>query len=105
MLTEGILVSRAITTSKDTQYLRYFDTFTNTSAEERIVQVAWGGAAGAYEDGGPCAVAATSNGDRRIDLTDTFVTMMQNAKSVESRPAALRATVRRRTCWGRSRAC
>jgi amidase len=81
-LTDGILVSRGITTSKDTHYLRYVDTFTNTSRDERIVQVAWGGAAGAYDDGGRVAVAATANGDRRIDLSDAFVTVMQNAKSV-----------------------
>ncbi len=82
VLTEGILVARGVTTSKDTQYLRYLDTFTNSTTEERIVQVAWGGAAGAYEDGGLAAVATTSDGDRRIDPSDTYVTMMQNAKSV-----------------------
>src|SRR5689334_1978575 len=82
VLAEGILVSRSLTTSRETQYLRYVDTFTNTSAEEHTVQVAWGGAAGAYDDGGQVAIAATANGDRRIDLTDAFVTVMQNAKSV-----------------------
>src|SRR5262245_45952270 len=82
VLAEGILVSRGITTSKETQYLRYLDTFTNTTAEERTVQVAWGGAAGAYDDGGQVAIATTANGDRKIDLGDGFVTMMQNAKSV-----------------------
>jgi amidase len=82
VLTEGILVSRDVTTSKETQYLRYLDAFTNTSNEERIVQVAWGGAAGAYEDGGLMAIAATASGDRRIDVSDTFVTVMQNAKRV-----------------------
>ena len=80
VLVEGILVSRGVTTSKDTQYLRYFDTFTNSTNEERAVQVAWGGAAGAYDDGGRVAVAMTSNGDRRIDPSDAFVTVMQNAK-------------------------
>ena len=87
VLTEGIVVSRDVTTSKETQYLRYLDTFTNSSNEERIVQVAWGGAAGAYEDGGQVAVAATAGGDRRIDPSDTFVTVMQNAKRVAN-PAA-----------------
>ena len=82
LLTEGILVARDVTTSKDTQYLRYVDTFTNSSHEERTIQVAWGGAAGAYTDGGLTAVAGSSNGDRRIDLTDAFVTMMQNARGV-----------------------
>jgi amidase len=79
VLTESILVSRDVTTTKDTQYLRYFDAFTNSANEDRIVQVAFGGAAGAYEDGGQMAIAATSNGDRRIDLADSFVTVMQNA--------------------------
>ncbi len=60
VLAEGILVARGVTTSKDTQYLRYLDTFTNATTEERIVQVAWGGAAGAYDDGGLVAVATTS---------------------------------------------
>jgi amidase len=82
VLTEGILVSRGITTAKDTQYLRYLDTFTNSTSEERIVQVAWGGAAGAYDDGGRVAVAMTGDGDRRIDPSDSYVTMMQNAKGV-----------------------
>jgi len=82
VLTEGILVTRDVTTTKETQYLRYFDAFTNSSNEDRIVQVAFGGAAGAYDDGGQVAIAATSNGDRRIDLSDTYVTVMQNAKGV-----------------------
>ena len=82
LLAEGILVSRGVTTSKDTPYLRYVDAFTNTTLEERTVQVAWGGAAGAYDDGGQVAIATTANGDRRIDLSDAFVTVMQNAKSV-----------------------
>jgi Asp-tRNA(Asn)/Glu-tRNA(Gln) amidotransferase A subunit family amidase len=45
-----------------------------------MVDVAWGGAAGAFEDGGRVTVATSSNGDRTIDLTDAFVTVMQNAK-------------------------
>ena len=84
VLAEGILVARDVATSKDTQYLRYLDTFTNTTNEERTVQVAWGGAAGAYDDGGQVAVATTSNGDRRIDLSDAFVTVMQNARAVSN---------------------
>lgn len=82
ILTEGILVARGLTTTKDSAYLRYLDTFMNTADEERIVQIAWGGAAGAYDDGGRVAVAVTSSGDRRIDRSDVFVTMMQNARSV-----------------------
>ena len=86
VLQEGILVSRGITTAKDTSYLRYFDTFTNTSAEDRTVRVAWGGAVGAVDDGGRVTVAATSSGDRQIDLTDSFVTVMQNATGAANPP-------------------
>ncbi len=82
VLTEGILVARGITTTKDSAYLRYLDTFMNTSDQERIVRVAWGGAAGAYDDGGRVAIAATSSGDRRADTGDAYVTVMQNAKGV-----------------------
>jgi amidase len=82
VLVEGILVSRGVTTRKETQYLRYVDTFTNSTNEDRTVQIAWGGAAGAYEDGGQVAVAMTSSGDRRIDPSDAFVTVMQNAKKI-----------------------
>jgi amidase len=87
VLVEGILVWRSITTSKDTQYLRYVDTFTNTSDQPRVVQVAWGGAVGAFDDGGRTAVATTSDGDRDIETQDTFVTTMQNLRG-SSNPLA-----------------
>ena len=79
VLVEGVVVARGITTAKESDYLRYLDTFTNASDEERQIEVAWGGAAGAYTDGGLVAVAATSGGDRQIDRGDTYVTVMQNA--------------------------
>ena len=47
-----------------------FDTsigFTNTTQAVRAIDVAWGGAAGVFSDGGKVTVAATSSGDRRID--------------------------------------
>ncbi len=77
---EGIVIARGITTAKDTLYLRYFDSFTNTTDEDRTVRVAWGGAVGTGEDGGRATVAVTSSGDQQVDLADSFVTMMQNAK-------------------------
>ena len=80
VLRDGVLSTRAIFAPKDTTYLRYFDTFTNTTPQPLVVEVAWGGAAGAYEDGGRVTVATTSNGDRRIDPADSFVTVMQNAR-------------------------
>jgi amidase len=82
VLQDGVLVARALYAPKDTQYLRYVDTFTNPGEVPRTVKVAWGGATGAYEDGGRVAVAVTSSGDRRVDAADTFVTVMQNARGV-----------------------
>lgn len=81
---EGVAVDRNITTQPRTNYLRYVDTFTNTTDQERIVRVAWGGAVGAYEDGGLATVAVTSDADRTIEVDDSFVTMMQNAKRAAS---------------------
>ena len=46
-------LSRALFAPKTSDYLRYFDAFTSFAREERVVEVAWGGACGAYEDGGP----------------------------------------------------
>ena len=77
----GIVVSRSLFAPRDTNYLRYFDTFTNTTAEPRVIRVAWGGAAGAFEDGGRVTVATSSNGNRLIEAGDAFVSVMQNAKA------------------------
>ena len=82
VLHDGVVVARAIYAPSDTTYLRYFDTFHNSTGELRTVRVAWGGATGAFEDGGRVAVAMTSSGDRRIDAADQFVTVMQNARRV-----------------------
>src|SRR6185437_14532314 len=61
-LVAGIVVSRAIYAPPDADYLRYFDSFTNASGDDRGVDVAWGGAVGAYDEGGLAAVATTSSG-------------------------------------------
>ena len=82
VLHDGVVVSRAIYAPADATHLRYYDAFTNSTDQPRIVEVAWGGATGAYEDGGRVAVATTSSGDRVIDAKDTFVTVMQNARGV-----------------------
>ena len=74
-----VLVARELFAPRDTDYLRYVDSYTNAAPDDRMIDVAWGGASGAFEDGGPVTVATSSNGDRAIDLTDTFVTVMQNA--------------------------
>src|SRR5260221_4833009 len=78
----GVLVSRALFAPKDADYLRYVDSYTNTAVDARAIDVAWGGAAGAFEDGGRVTVATSSNGNAAIDLDDTFVTVMQNARRV-----------------------
>ena len=78
-----VIVARAIYAPPDADYLRYFDSFTNAAEDDRLIEVAWGGASGAYEEGGLVAVATSSSGDRRIDGADTFVTVMQNAMHVE----------------------
>jgi amidase len=83
LLVQDIVISRAIFAPKDADYLRYFDAFTNVADAERTIDVAWGGAIGAYEDGGKATIATTSNGDRKIDANDSFVSVMQNAREVE----------------------
>ncbi|RPJ76802.1 MAG: hypothetical protein EHM24_01445, partial [Acidobacteria bacterium] len=80
VLQGGVVVARALYAPGDTNYLRYFDSYTNVTGEDRVVEVAWGGAAGAFEDGGRVTVAATSSGDRRIEPGDAFVTVMQDAR-------------------------
>ncbi|MEZ5285683.1 MAG: hypothetical protein R2712_12925 [Vicinamibacterales bacterium] len=80
VLADGVVVSRAIYAPPTSDYLRYYDSVYNSTDEPRAVRVAWGGAAGAFEDGGRVAVAVTSSGDRTIDASDTFVTLMQNAR-------------------------
>jgi amidase len=82
VLVDGIVVSRAIFAPKNQDYLRYFDTFTNSTGKTRRIQVAWGGACGAFEDGGKVAIATTSSGDTKINSSDRFVTVMQNATQV-----------------------
>jgi amidase len=82
VLRSGIVVDRSIYAPKDTNYLRYVDSYTNVGEQTRVVDVAWGGAAGAYEDGGRVAIATTANGNRAIDPADGFVTVMQNARGV-----------------------
>src|SRR5437763_9333198 len=78
VLSDGIVVDRSIFAPKDTNYLRYVDAFTNSTDGRRTIRVAWGGSAGAYDDGGRVTVATTANGDRSIDLTDAVGPVMQN---------------------------
>ncbi len=77
-----LVVARALFAPKETNYLRYVDSFTNLSDHPVTIEVAWGGAAGAYEDGGRVTVATTSSGDATIDARDAYVVVMQNARGV-----------------------
>jgi amidase len=77
-----VVIARGLFAPADADYLRYVDSYTNTATESRGIDVAWGGAAGAFADGGLVTVAASSDGNRAIDLADTFVTVMQNARHV-----------------------
>ena len=52
-------------------YLRYYDSFTNAARSHARCEVAWGGATGAFDDGGRVAVAITASGDRVIDANDS----------------------------------
>lgn len=78
----GVVVARALYAPKDTIHLRYFDSYTNVTPEDRLVEVAWGGAAGSLEDGGRMVVATTASGDRDIQPGESFVSVMQNARGV-----------------------
>jgi amidase len=78
-----VAVSRSIFAPEATDTLRYFDTFTSFATEPLTVEVAWGGACGAYEEGGRVSVAATANGNRTLEPDDAFVTVMQNAQGVK----------------------
>jgi amidase len=82
LLVDGVVVARALYAPADAAWLRYYDSFYNSTTTPKTIEVAWGGATGAFEDGGTVTVAATSSGDRLIDRRDTFVTVMQNARGV-----------------------
>jgi Asp-tRNA(Asn)/Glu-tRNA(Gln) amidotransferase A subunit family amidase len=77
-----IAVARSIYASPAGDTLRYFDAFSSFATEPLTVEVAWGGACGAYEEGGRATVAATGNGNRALETGDAFVTMMQNVQEI-----------------------
>jgi subtilisin-like proprotein convertase family protein len=71
----GLAVSRALYAPTGTDYLRYVDTFTNTSGAARQVWVAWGGNLGS--DGGT-TLARTSSGDLLLATADTWAVTIEN---------------------------
>src|SRR3954465_13357104 len=56
IVTGGLAIDRAIFAPRDANYLRYVDSYTNVDDTPRLVSVAWGGSAGAYDDGGRMTV-------------------------------------------------
>ena len=78
-----VAIARSLFARKDADYLRYFDALTSFAREERVVEVAWGGACGAYEDGGRVRVAATANGNLTLEPQDASVTVMQGGASTQ----------------------
>ncbi len=74
----GVVASRALYAPDDEDYLRYVDSFTNTLGSAITLEVVYGGAIGAYADGGYPAIAATSDGDRKLEIGDNYVVFMQN---------------------------
>ena len=68
VLHDGIVVARAIYAPKDANYLRYVRHVHEHHGRAARGGVAWGGATGAFDDGGRVTVATTSSGDRCIDV-------------------------------------
>ncbi|HNB50768.1 MAG TPA: proprotein convertase P-domain-containing protein, partial [Anaerolineales bacterium] len=79
-----ILVSRALYAPNNINYIRYLDTFTNTSNAVRQVVIAWGGNLGS-DDG--TILAATSSGDLTFDPTDAWALTIENYASNPNGPA------------------
>jgi amidase len=70
----GVLVERTLWAPSGTNYLRFFDTFTNFTGETKQIHVAWGGGVGwGSTQGWSTTIGRTSSGDRRLDLSDSYV--------------------------------
>ncbi len=71
----GINVTRSLFTPAGTNYMRYIDTFTNTSNSALNLLVAWGGDLGSDSS---TTVAATASGDLTIGTNDTWALTIEN---------------------------
>jgi subtilisin-like proprotein convertase family protein len=67
--TAGVQTSRALYAPPTTNWLRYVDTFTNTSGDDRTVWVGWGGQLGS---GNGTLLVANSSPDENLTATDTW---------------------------------
>ena len=79
-----VSVSRALYAPAATDYMRYVDTFTNTSGAARYLEVVWGGNLGSN---GSTTVAATSSGDLTIAPTDAWAVSIESPGYVAAGPA------------------
>ncbi len=73
---DDIQVSRAMYAPTGTDYMRYIDTFTNTGANVRKLQVAWGGDLGSDS---ATTLGATSSGDLSIAADDAWALTFENS--------------------------
>jgi len=80
----GVSVSRSLYAPSGTDYLRYIDTFTNTSGATRKLVVAWGGNLGSDSD---TTVADTSSGDLTIGTDDSWAITIENDSFNPAGPA------------------
>lgn len=71
----GIMVSRDLYAPLGTDYMRYLDTFENTSGALRDVYLGWGGNLGSDED---TTIAAASSGHLAIDTADHWAVTIEN---------------------------
>ena len=75
MVVGGVSISRQIFAPSTTNYLRYFDTFTNTTGATVTLKVAFGGDLGSDS---ATTLAATSSGALTLSLADYWAVTIQN---------------------------
>ncbi|MEP7356754.1 MAG: proprotein convertase P-domain-containing protein, partial [Anaerolineales bacterium] len=75
VLTGTIEVARSLYAPAEADWLRYLDTFTNTSGSSRTVWVAWGGDLGSDN---ATWTAASSSGDATITAADSWAVTIEN---------------------------
>lgn len=80
----GVQVNRSIYAPADKNYVRYFDTFTNTSAAPLQLTVVFGGDLGSDSE---TTIARTSSGDAVLTALDSWSVTIENAASNPAGPA------------------
>jgi subtilisin-like proprotein convertase family protein len=83
VVSETIAVARSLYAPAGENWLRYIDTFTNTSGATRTVWVAWGGNLGSDSD---TVVTSTSSSDATLTPADTWAVTVQDDGVVAGDP-------------------